>query len=228
MAVAAQQPEIIRATEDDLESLANLVAEAFVESKAAMWLSPDPAARVPALVVGARILLLHALRRGQIDQVADGSGVAVWYHRDQPSDSSLDIGQRLEGVCGESAERFRAMWETFESHHPAQPHHHLGALAVRPGFEGRGRGTALLRHHHRILDASGTPSYLEAFGIRAANICDREGYRPVAQPFSLPDGTLFYPMWRIPGSGAAGRVLDGRLARRPVMRRAPSRPNVVD
>lgn len=80
---------------------------------------------------------------------------------------------------------------------------HLAILAVHPGHQGRGIGTALLRAHHARLDQAGTPGYLEASSPRNRALYQRHGYtlRP-GGPFHLPGGgPPMWPMWRAPGTG---------------------------
>jgi ribosomal protein S18 acetylase RimI-like enzyme len=84
--------------------------------------------------------------------------------------------------------------------HPHQPHHYLLFLAVRPGEQNRGYGSALLDHHHRLLDEAGTPAYLEAASLDSVRLYQRHGYAPLGQPLTLPrrsDPDL-WPMWRQP------------------------------
>ncbi|HEX5493068.1 MAG TPA: GNAT family N-acetyltransferase [Mycobacteriales bacterium] len=89
----------------------------------------------------------------------------------------------------------------FEAHHPSEPHHYLAFLAVRPERQGAGLGSALLRHHHARLDRTGVAAYLEASSPRSRELYLRHGYRPRGEPFTVPDGTPFWPMWRTPSAG---------------------------
>jgi GNAT superfamily N-acetyltransferase len=84
-------------------------------------------------------------------------------------------------------------------------HQYLAILAVRPGCQGRGIGTALLNARHRDLDRDGVPAYLEASSPRARDLYLRHGYtlRP-GGPFRLPEGgPPMWPMWREPAPATA-------------------------
>ncbi|GAB3958082.1 hypothetical protein GCM10027614_74860 [Micromonospora vulcania] len=85
----------------------------------------------------------------------------------------------------------------FAANHPHTDHHHLAFLATRPDRQGQGLGTALLEHHHAWLDEAGMPGYLEASSPRSRDLYARNGYR-TGEPFRVPDGTPFWPMWREP------------------------------
>ena len=191
-------PPVTSATTADVDEVAHLVAGAFFPLRASRWLVPDAEPRQAALAGQFAILIGHALAFGQVDLLADGSAAAVWFHRHQPIPDPPDYDRRLLEACGEYADRFRTLDDLFAEHHPTEAHHHLAMLAVAPGYQSTGRGTLLLRRHHEILDERDLPAYLEAAGIRSANLYHREGYRLYTEPFSLPNEASFHPMWRIP------------------------------
>jgi ribosomal protein S18 acetylase RimI-like enzyme len=178
-------------------AMAGLIADAFQSLPPAAWLVPDPASRARLLAGQFAILAEHALAHGLVHRTADGDGVAVWFPREEPGPEPADYERRLAAACGEATPRFLVLDAVMEENHPTDPHHHLAFLAVRPGRQGRGLGTALLRHHHATLDACGIPAYLEASSERNVALYRRHGYR-AAEPFRLPDGTPFWPMWREP------------------------------
>ena len=96
--------------------------------------------------------------------------------------------------------------EALEARHPAGiRHQHLAMIAVRPGRQGAGTGTALLLAHHDRLDRGGHPAYLEAASPRTRQIYLGHGYADHGPPIGLPGGPSMYPMWRVP-HGRSGRV----------------------
>ncbi|WFE61092.1 GNAT family N-acetyltransferase [Micromonospora sp. WMMD712] len=178
--------------------VAERIAEAFLVLPATHWLVPDAARRRPVLADNFEILVSHAMAHGQVHATADRAGVAVWFP--QTGDDvgpPADYDARLAAACGEWVDRFRHLDDLFAATHPHDRHHHLAFLAVAPGRQGRGIGSALLRHHHAWLDANGVPGYLEASSERGRDLYARHGYRP-REVFRLPDGTPFFPMWREP------------------------------
>ncbi|WP_067803250.1 GNAT family N-acetyltransferase [Actinomadura formosensis] len=184
----------------DVGPVADLVATAFAGLRATAWLVPDSAVRVDVLRADFRILVEHAVEHGDVDVVEDGAGAAVWFPRADPLPEPPDYERRLAEACGPWTQRFTHLDELFAKNHPESPHHHLALLAVRPDHQDRGLGSALLRHRHALLDAAGTPAYLEASSPRSRALYLRHGYRD-RPPFDLPDGTRFWPMWRRPGEG---------------------------
>ncbi|MFV2100747.1 GNAT family N-acetyltransferase [Micromonospora sp. LOL_024] len=185
----------------DLQWVAGRIAESFLVLDATRWLVPDEAERENALAGNFEIIVDHAIRHGHVFGTEDRAGVAVWLPSvGEPLPPPLDYDARLAAACGEWTPRFVHLDELFAANHPHSDHHHLALLAVRPDRQGRGVGTALLRHHHAWLDANGVAAYLEASSESSRDLYARHGYL-VAEPFRLPDGTPFWPMWREPAAG---------------------------
>lgn len=191
------KPRISRATADDAQWVADLIGETFQPLQVACWLVPDPARRAQILPANFRILVDHALAHGEVHIIGDQAGVAVWFPRDRhPLPEPFAYQQRVAAACGEFTDRFRHLDELFDKHHPAEPHHHLAFLAVRPNRQRQGLGSALMAHHHSQLDAKGMAAYLESTSVENRNLYLRHGYRVTVAPFHLPDGTRIWPMWR--------------------------------
>lgn len=192
--VSPHQP-VVSAGPDEASATARLIAEAFHPLDAARWLVPPPHARQTILAAQFHILVEHAFSFGAVEVLADRSAVAVWFDRTRDIPAPPGYDERLAAACGHYTDRFVLLDNLFDDHHPSQPHHHLALLAVTPGKQGAGRGTALLRHHHAALDRAGLPAYLEASSLASRDLYARHGYQD-REIFHLPDGSAFYPMWR--------------------------------
>ncbi|NUR83032.1 MAG: GNAT family N-acetyltransferase [Nonomuraea sp.] len=186
---------IVPAAAGDARRVAELIATAFAPLAATAYLVPEPERRVPVLAADFLILVEHALEHGVVDVDTGGHGAAVWFPMTGPLPAPRDYDVRLAEATGDCVERFRVLDELFEKNHPGEPHHHLAFLAVHPSRQNLGLGTALLDHHHARL--GGMPAYLEASSTRSRDLYARHGYQ-LREPFALPDGTLFWPMWRPP------------------------------
>jgi GNAT superfamily N-acetyltransferase len=188
----------------DIEDAAAIVGTAFSPLEASQWLIPEDERRRDVLTGVFRIIVGHALSYGQVDLLTPSTGdhdhpeqpkvgAAVWLHRDRPLPPSPDYAGRLRRAAGPDTGRFELLDELFEAHEPPEPHHHLALLAVLPEHQGRGIGTALLR---RQLDSIRLPAYLEASSLDSSRLYAAHGFKPRGEPFALPNGALFYPMWR--------------------------------
>ena len=192
--------EIIRAGEADLDALSAVIAEAFCDLPPSQWLIDDQAARRDRFPAYFRILAGHALTRGQAWTTAGRTAAALWLPAgDQPPPAPDGYAGRLRAVTAPWTRRFIELDAALGRRHPAgTPHHHLAVLAVRPGRQGQGTGTALLRAHHQVLDQAGLPAYLEASSPRSRRLYLRHGYDDMWPRIDLPQGPPMYPMWREP------------------------------
>src|SRR5262249_40065531 len=124
---------------------------------------------------------------------------ALWLRvRAEPPPPPEEYDRRLRETCGEWTENFVVLEELLAAHHPHRPHDHLAFLAVRPSVQSRGLGSVLLRHHHRALDADGHAAFLEASSTGSRDLYRRHGYDLLGEAYGLPNGALFWPMWREP------------------------------
>ncbi|WP_407676906.1 GNAT family N-acetyltransferase [Phytohabitans aurantiacus] len=189
---------IVRAEPAEAGCIADTIADAFQHLGVFVWLVPPRSERRRILRDHCQILVEHALSYGEVHVTDDRTAVAVWFARDgRPLPPPDDYDQRLSSACGRWTDRFQLVDRLLDAHRPWQPHHYLASLAVRPERQGEGLGSALLRHYHAQLDADGTPAYLEASSPPSRDLYARHGYRP-GEPFAVPDGAPYWPMWREP------------------------------
>lgn len=191
--------EVVRADDDDLDVLSQVIADAFHDLPAARWLIADPGARRQVFPRYFRLFVEHALAHGTVHTTADRSAVALWIHQaDRHAPGPADYDSRLAAVTGPFVDRFIAFDTALDQRHPVGVrYHHLVMLAVRPDWQGAGVGTALLRHYHEQLDHQvWAPAYLEAADQRTRRMYRRHGYADHGLPVQLPDGPFMYPMWR--------------------------------
>jgi GNAT superfamily N-acetyltransferase len=198
---SARNP-VVRATETDTEVLSQVIADAFHDLPPSKWLIPDDDARRQILPGYFRIYVEHAMADGTVHTTADRAAAALWLPVSTDGATPPDgYQEQLAAATGQWTERFLLFDAALDRHHPAgAAHHHLAILAVRPGHQGLGTGSQLLRAYHDRRGDHGTPAYLEAATLRTTGLYLRHGYvlRPGA-PFHLPDGgPPMWPMWREP------------------------------
>lgn len=197
-------PEIRLATAQDATPTAELIADAFFTLDATAWLVSDPQQRARVLPADFEIYVAHALTHGEIHLIEDDAGelaaAAVWFPQPTgPTPEPDNYDDQLVAACGTHTDRFRTLDQLFDDNHPRSfPHHYLAYLATRPSRQGHGLGSTLLGHHHRQLDHYGTPAFLQASSGQARKLYERHGYECLGDPFHLPNGATFCPMWREP------------------------------
>lgn len=196
----SQTTDIELAGSADAAQLTKVIAAAFFPLAPCQWLIPHPIQRRRTLPDYFRILVDHALAHGIVETTADRKAVALWLPIGAGGpEAPEDYDERLKAAVGPHLERFEILDKQFEAHHlTGIAHHHLAILAVHPDQQGQGLGRSLLTAHHRILDARGTPAYLEASDEDNRLWYQRHGYSDVGTPIRLPDGPLMFPMMRPP------------------------------
>lgn len=190
---------IQRAGLEQSGEVADLIARSFHDLEVAEWLVADPDARLTKIRAQFEMLVVHAVKHGYVYLTADRTGAAVWVDQTVPVPEPEQYDPQLRQICGPHLERFQALDEAFEAHHPSQPHHHLEFLAVRKEAQGNGIGTALLQLHHEYLDSKGIAAYLEASNSRTRDLYTKYNYSPTSL-IELPDGPQMWPMWREPAA----------------------------
>jgi GNAT superfamily N-acetyltransferase len=191
---------LVRDDETEVDILSQVIAEAFFDLPPSRWLAPDPATRRAIFPAYFRLYVEHALDRGLVHTTPHRDAVALWLPagRGAPGPHS-DYRARLAVISGCLAARFEAFDAALEARHPAAvPHQQLAILAVRPGQQGHGTGTALLAARHAALDAEGIPAFLQASSPDSRRLYLRHGYIDYGPRIELPGGQALDPMWRQP------------------------------
>jgi GNAT superfamily N-acetyltransferase len=202
MTYAIQDLVIRNVAPVDTAEITELVARSMQDGPVARWMQPDAEARRADGPHYFEIFVEHAVRCGEVYATADAvtgklSGVALWFPLTSLIPPPQDYERRLKEVAGDAFERACQLDTALDTNHPLEPHHYLAFLAVRPGSQSRGVGSALLDRHHARLDQAGLPAYLEANHPRNRDLYLRHGYR-VRSVIELPDGPSLWTMWRPP------------------------------
>jgi len=206
-------PGIITVTDKDrLTEIGGQIARSFDHLDANRYLIPDPELRLTAMTEFFAVLTEHAGNGGgRVFETSDRRGVAVWFDRTIEPTEPEDYAKRLEKAAGEYTVRFDELDEAFEAVHPTEPHWHLAFLAVDPGYQSHGLGSALMDHTHKWLDENGLPAYLEATNPDNQRVYRRHHYADmdpadivIGEPQSNSGDTIagatFFRMWRPPQS----------------------------
>lgn len=190
---------VVAAGAADVEILSQVIADSFHDLAPSRWLIADESARRQVFPAYFRILVEHALAAGTVYTTPGRRAAALWLpvSTDGPHQPGADYTTRLADATGQWLHRFVIFDAELDRHHPTgTAHDHLAILAVRPGAQGQGVGTTLLRAHHSALDETGTSSYLEASGSHSRSLYLRHGYVDHGPPIFLPEGPALLPMWR--------------------------------
>lgn len=196
---------VVDAQEADLAYLAGLISSAFQDLAVCEYLIPDPTERIDRQARHLRQIVTHAHRHGHVHTLQDLSGVAVWLPGGSPIPDIDGYAEKRAEFLGPYTDAYTVFEDAMHHHHPARPPHgHLALLTVEPERQGRGYGSALLRHMHETLDALRMPAYLEASSERSRALYLRNGYLACGDAYLVgPGGPPMHPLWRQPGGSAS-------------------------
>lgn len=185
-------------TAEEIDRVARLIAEAFDDLDANHYLVDDPRQRLSVMQDWFQVQVQHAARPvvGRVTVANDFAAAAVWFRRTVPATAPANYDKRLADLAGEFLPRFQELDQLLDAHHPPEDHWYLAFAAVHPDHQGKGLGTALLKHTLSWLDGYRVPVYLEATNERNAALYRRLGFADRGEPLLLGDGTPFFPMWR--------------------------------
>ena len=90
-----------------------------------------------------------------------------------------------------------AVIEQMASHHPREPHWYLPLIGVDPIQQGKGLGSALMRHALSRCDREKKLAYLNSSNAKSIPLYEREGFERIG---TIQGGTWppLYPMVRTP------------------------------
>ncbi|TDJ13418.1 MAG: GNAT family N-acetyltransferase [Deltaproteobacteria bacterium] len=97
------------------------------------------------------------------------------------------------------ARRWGDVFSRLDEIHLIEPHWYLGTLGIDPDHQGRGVGTAMLRHWLEFATGDPAPIYLETDRVANVSFYQRQGFDVVRETEVL--GTKIWCMRRAAGSG---------------------------
>lgn len=206
------EPQVRRATRDEIPELAAVLARAFARDPFFSYLTGDAPERNMRMRLGWTGILRYAsagLRETWTTD--DRAGVAIWIPPGRRASTMLESLRLTPAMLRLSgAGRIRevsAAIETLDRRrnvHAPMPHWYLSALGVDPSRQGQGIGSALLESILHRADGDATPVYLET--ATARNVLLYERYRfDVVEELILPRTDIRgWLMLRPPAPASAG------------------------
>lgn len=179
----------------DTDRVVGIIAVAFVADPAMRWLYPDPHQYVTSFPVLVRAFGQKAFEHGSAHEAADFAAAALWLPPGiEPDEAAL--GQVIQSTV--DAERVPKVFEALGQlgqYHPTEPHWYLPFIGVDVPRQGRGLGSALLRHALEQVDREHRRAYLETANPRNIPLYERHGFELVGRIEGSSAPTLF-PMAR--------------------------------
>ena len=133
----------------------------------------------------------RAFSEGTADSIDDCAGVALWLPPGAGPDEEPMGTLLTEAVPEDEQDEVFALLDQMGEFHPVESHWYLPLMGVDANRQGRGYGSALLRHALQRCDRDGLPAYLEATSPRNRALYAAHGFEEmgVIQTGGSP------PMW---------------------------------
>jgi GNAT superfamily N-acetyltransferase len=125
---------------------------------------------------------------------------AVWVppaERELEPEQEHELGEILRELLGDAqAEVVLDVFARLDAAHPVdEPHHHLSLLGTHADHRGKGVGMGLLAASLELVDAEGSPAYLESTNPANDARYMRHGFEPCGV-VALAGGQRVTTMWR--------------------------------
>jgi GNAT superfamily N-acetyltransferase len=172
---------------------------AFAADPVMRWFWPDAHQYSSGWPAFAEAFGGRAFEHGTAYGLEDCAAVALWLPPGVGVDEQAFMAS-LESVDPHLLEQTDPFFEQMDRHHPSADHWYLPLTGVDVVAQGRGLGTALLRHTLQSCDRDRLPAYLEATSPRSRDLYQRYGFEVIGEirAGSIP------PMWAMLREPAAG------------------------
>lgn len=191
-----------------MTALSAALAQAFASDAVVSWLLPQRTRRVARreLMFTLELRTYVLPQDGLVFTADDGRGRLAGGCLALPPDR-WQMPRAVDGrtavrwlrALGTRLPRASRVQRAMEEHHPTEPHYYIRWVGVRPGLQGQGLGSALMRPALDRCDSGNLPAYLEASSERSAALYERLGFAALGV-LELPDGgPPVWPMRRPPG-----------------------------
>jgi GNAT superfamily N-acetyltransferase len=191
--------DVRKCTAAELTQVVEAVALSFYGDPIFRWIVPDDARRLPQLERGfalfARRVWFPQDEAYTTDRLVGGAfwmPPGAWHLGPLKQLSMLPA---MAVILRGALPRLLRLLNAIEARHPHEHHYYLPVIGVRPEWQGRGFGSALLRPILERCDRERLPAYLEASSPRNRALYERHGFA-VVEEMRVSDSPPVWRMWR--------------------------------
>jgi GNAT superfamily N-acetyltransferase len=191
------RPAARTADKAEREAVIATITLGFSADPVARWVWSDAATYLAAMprfveAFGGRGFDHDSVYRSECSHAA-----AMWL----PAEIEPD-GEAIEAIIAstiepERLEEIGAFFEQMDVHHPKEPCWYLPMIAAEPAYQGKGLGSALMKHALQRCDKQGLPAYLESSNPRNIGLYERHGFE-ITGEIQAGASPVMTPMFQAP------------------------------
>jgi GNAT superfamily N-acetyltransferase len=189
--------DVRSANHDEQNAAIGVITLAFSSDPMARWALPDPATYLSVMPEIARAFGGNGFSHGTVHLVDGGLAAAMWLPPNVDPDSDRLAGITEEHVPKDRLDDMMHVFEKMDTYHPKEPCWYLPLIGVDPACQGRGYGSALLRHALDRCDRDGIIAYLESSNPRNISLYLRHGFVALGE-IQVGSSPTLVPMLRQP------------------------------
>ena len=189
-------PRISTISSADTEKALATLTAAFVADPLFRWIYPNAQNYLDAFPKLIRAYCGSGIAAGTAFSDAGLSGACIWL---RPGDNADD--EAAAAVCqatieADRLETFIGIMEEMDRYHPHdEPIWYLPVIGVDAADQGKGIGSALMKHALQLCDEQGTRAYLESSNPANISLYERHGFAVVGQ-IQISSAPPVHPMIR--------------------------------
>jgi ribosomal protein S18 acetylase RimI-like enzyme len=163
-------------SDNEQQTVVAVITLAFISDPMTRWAFPDAATYLRVMPQMIRAFGGNGFAHVAAHLTAGGAAAAMWLPPGVQPDSDRLGALAAEHTPKEQKADMERVFAQMETHHPSEPCWYLPMIGVDPVCQGRGYGSALLRHALEQCDRDGMPAYLESSNPRNIELYQRHGF----------------------------------------------------
>lgn len=201
------KPSIKTVTSSNVDQAVGTVVLAFSADPVARWFYPDPHQYLLHLPSFVWAFAGRAFEYNSAYHINKYSGAALWLPPDVHPDENALIELLQRTIPEEHQQEIFAFIEQMDSSHPSEPHWYLPMIGVHPAKQGKGYGSALLKHTLERCDGEGKLAYLESSSPKSVPLYQQHGFELLGT-IQVGSSPPLFPMLRKPRRLVLGEGID--------------------
>jgi ribosomal protein S18 acetylase RimI-like enzyme len=193
--MTAQQ--VKTATQAEIDQCIAVIVLGFSSDPGVRWMYPDPHQYLENSPHFVRAFGGRAFEHGTAHYVDGFLAAALWLPPGVQPDEEALVGLVENSVPASHRGAVLGLFEQMGGYHPHEPHWHLPLIGTDPTQQGKGHGSALLRHALAVCDRQQMPAYLEATSERSVPLYQRHGFE-ILGTVQVGTSPPIFPMLRRP------------------------------